>query len=634
MCGISGFIDYNNNSSEATLKNLTDTLTHRGPDAFGYKIFQENAYCLGLGHRRLSIIDLTESAAQPMNFNHFWITFNGEIYNFTEIKKELILLNHSFVSNSDTEIILHAYSQWGVDCVKKFIGMFAFVIYDPKKNEIICFRDRAGVKPFFYYWHNGLFLFSSELKAFHKHPDFKKEINLSAVASFMQYGNVPGTNCIFTNAFKLKPGHFLKFSLTNKTFKIFKYWSVYDSYNKPKSTISFFEAKTETEKILKSAFDLRMVSDVPVGVFLSGGYDSSCLIALLQKDRAEKLKTFTISVPDIGLDEAPYAKEISKHLGTEHFEFECSEKEALSIIEDLPFFYDEPFADSSAIPTTLLCRMASQSVKVVLSADGGDEIFAGYNRYEYLMKYGNKLSKTPKLIRNGVSNLMDIIPADKIPFFKNAFNFHNRYEKIKSVLSDPSPKTLVLELNKQFKDADLAKLLKNEPISLQPSFLTEDFDSKLYSPLACMMAVDYDTYLVDDVLQKVDRASMSVGIESREPFLDHRIIEFVSKLPDEYKYFNGDKKRIVKEIVHQYLPKKMMDRPKMGFAIPIEKWLINELKPKVDHYLNEKEIEAQGIFNSSYVKQLCNSFYEGRKEYGVKIWHLLMFQMWYKKWMS
>jgi asparagine synthase (glutamine-hydrolysing) len=229
---------------------------------------------------------------------------------------------------------------------------------------------------------------------------------------------------------------------------------------------------------------------------------------------------------------------------------------------------------------------------------------------------------------------MDIIPADKIPFFKNAFNFHNRYEKIKSVLSDPSPKTLVLELNKQFKDADLVKLLKNEPIRLQSSFLTEDFDSKLYSPLACMMAVDYDTYLVDDVLQKVDRASMSVGIESREPFLDHRIIEFVSKLPDEYKYFNGDKKRIVKEIVHQYLPKKMMDRPKMGFAIPIEKWLINELKPKVDHYLNEKEIEAQGIFNSSYVKQLCNSFYDGRKEYGVKIWHLLMFQMWYKKWMS
>jgi asparagine synthase (glutamine-hydrolysing) len=634
MCGISGFIDFNNNSSEATLKSITDTLTHRGPDASGYKIFQENSYCIGLGHRRLSIIDLTESAAQPMQFNNLWITFNGEIYNFKEIKNELILLDHSFVSNSDTEVILHAYNQWGVTCANKFIGMFAFVIYDSESKEIICFRDRAGVKPFYYYWHKGLFLFASELKAFHKHPDFKKEINLSAVASFMQYGNVPGSNCIFTNAYKLKSGHYLKFNLTNKTFEVFKYWSVYDSYNKPKSNISFSEAKIETEKLLKSAFDFRMVSDVPVGVFLSGGYDSSCVTALLQKDRAEKLKTFTIAVPDIGLNEAPYAKEISDHLGTEHFEFECSEKEALTIIEDLPFFYDEPFADSSAIPTTLVCKMASQSVKVVLSADGGDEIFAGYNRYEYLMKYGNKLTNTPKFVRDGLANLMNSVPADKIPFLKNAFNFHNRYEKIKSVLKDPSPKTLVLELNKQFKDDELEALLKISTKSLQATFIAEDLSTKFYSPLGCMMAIDYDTYLVDDILQKVDRASMSVGIESREPFLDHRIIEFVAQLPDDYKYDNGNKKRIIKEIVHQYLPKKMMDRPKMGFAIPIEKWLINELKTKVDHYLNEKEIEAQGIFNVNYVRQLCKSFYEGKKEYGVKIWHLLMFQMWYKKWMN
>lgn len=634
MCGISGFIDFNNNSSEATLKSITDTLTHRGPDAFGYKIFQENSYSIGLGHRRLSIIDLTGSADQPMQFNQFWITFNGEIYNFKEIKNELLLLNHSFVSNSDTEVILHAYKQWGVNCANKFIGMFAFVIYDSERKEIICFRDRAGVKPFYYYWHKGLFLFASELKAFHKHPDFKKEINLSAVASFMQYGNVPGSNCIFTNAYKLKSGHFLKFNLTNKIFEVFKYWSVYESYNKPKSNISFSEATIETEKLLKSAFDYRMVSDVPVGVFLSGGYDSSCVTALLQKDRVEKLKTFTIAVPDIGLNEAPYAKEISNHLGTEHFEFECSEKEALTIIEDLPYFYDEPFADSSAIPTTLVCKMAGQSVKVVLSADGGDEIFAGYNRYEYLMKYGNRLTNTPKFVRDGLANLMNSVPADKIPFFKNAFNFHNRYEKIKTVLKDPSPKTLVLELNKQFKDDELEVLLKDRAKILQAPFVAEDFSTKFYSPLACMMAIDYDTYLVDDILQKVDRASMSVGIESREPFLDHRIIEFVAQLPDEYKYYNGHKKRIIKEIVYQYLPKKMMDRPKMGFAIPIEKWLINELKTKVDHYLNEKEIEAQGIFNVNYVKQLCKSFYEGKKEYGVKIWHLLMFQMWYKKWMS
>jgi asparagine synthase (glutamine-hydrolysing) len=634
MCGIAGFIDFKNNSSGTILESMTASLQHRGPDGCDHQLFQLTNSQVGLGHRRLSIIDLSESGRQPMQWQHLWITFNGEIYNHSEIRDELVLLNHQFKSHSDTEVILHAFEQWGVKCVDKFIGMFAFVIYDMKNNEVICVRDRAGVKPFFYYWRDGLFLFSSELKSFHKHPQFTKEICLDAVASFMQFGNVPTPHCIFNDCFKLKPGHYLRFSLLSSDFSIQKYWDVYDAYNKPKLDISFSEAKEETEKILKSAFNYRMVSDVPVGVFLSGGYDSACVTALLQTGKADKLKTFTIGVPDIGLNEAPYAKDVAKHLGTEHYEYECTQKEALDLIDDLPYFYDEPFADSSAIPTTLVCKMAKQQVTVALSADAGDEIFAGYNRYDYLMKYGNKLNQLPAFLKKGLSGLMDAVPADNIPVLNNRYNFHNRYEKIKGLLKDSSPKNVMLSLSRQFDDREILKIFKNKIFSLPTAYLSDELNPEFYSPLAYMMAVDYQTYLVDDILQKVDRASMCSGLEGREPFLDHRVIEWAAQLPDHYKYNKGIKKYIIKDIVHQYIPKALMDRPKMGFAIPVEKWLMSDLKGKVQYYLQDEKIIEQGIFDILFVQKLKDDFYSGKKEYAVKIWYLLMFQMWYEKWMN
>jgi len=634
MCGISGFIDFKNYSSEIILEEMNVSLYHRGPDASSHQYFQLSNTQIGLGHRRLSIIDLSDSGKQPMQFESLWITFNGEIYNYNEIKTELIKLNHQFNGHSDTEVILHAFAQWGIACIEKFIGMFAFVIYDTKKEEIFCVRDRAGIKPFFYYWNDGLFLFASELKAFHNHPRFKKDINLDAVAAFMQFGNVPTPHCIFNNCYKLKPGHYLNLSLRNSSFVIHKYWDVYDSYNKPKLNISFQEAKIETEKILKSAFDYRMVSDVPVGVFLSGGYDSACVTALLQRDRPEKLKTFTIAVPDIGLNEAPYAKDVSKHLGTEHYEYECSQKEALYLIDDLPFYYDEPFADSSAIPTTLVCKMAKQQVTVALSADAGDEIFAGYNRYDYLMKYGKRLNQFPSLLRKGTAGIMNVIPANKIPIFKNKYNFHNRYEKLKGLLKDPSPKNMMLNLSRQFDENEINSLMKSKTSLLENAYLSNELSEKYYSPLAYMMAIDYQTYLVDDILQKVDRASMTVSLEGREPFLDHRVIEWAAQLPDDYKYYKGSKKHIIKEIVHQYIPKELMDRPKMGFAIPIENWLTIDLKDKVFYYLDDQKIKSQDIFEISAVRKLKDDFYSGKKEYAIKIWYLLMFQMWYEKWMN
>ena len=633
MCGITGFIDFNKQSSDLILNQMTMTLNHRGPDGEGVEIINSDHAQIGLGHKRLSIIDLSEHGNQPMFFNNCWLTFNGEIYNYQEIKNELIQLGHTFIGNSDTEMILHAYQQWGENCMDRFIGMFSFVIYDIQNEKIFCVRDRTGVKPLFYYWNDGLFLFASELKAFHQHPNFKKEIDMNAVAAYMQYGNVPTPYCIFKNTLKLKPGHSLSLNLKTKEINTNQYWNVYDYYNKPKLTCSFEEAKAETKSILESAYNYRMVSDVPVGVFLSGGYDSACVAAILQADRTEKLKTFTIGVPDIGLNEAPYAKDVAAHLGTDHTEINCTEKEAIDLIPDLPFYFDEPFADSSAIPTTLVSKTAVKDVTVALSADGGDEIFAGYNRYDYMMRYGKKLNSIPGFARKSLVGIMNTISSERIPVLKNKYNFHNRYEKLKGVLKDPSDQHIMLSLSQQFTDTQMKSVMAKSFSPLDTMYFSNELKDENKTSLAYMMAIDYQTYMLDDILQKVDRATMSQSLEGREPFLDHRIIEYAAQLPDDFKYHNGIKKHIIREIVHDYIPAEMMDRPKMGFAIPIAKWMTNELKDLVEAHLNKETIESQGIFNWEYIKKIKDSFYAGKKEYDFKIWYFLQFQMWYKRWM-
>jgi len=641
MCGISGFIDFKKKSDIDILQSMTNTLHHRGPDGSGFELIEHSNAQIGFGHRRLSIIDLTEHGKQPMQFEHLWICFNGEVYNYAEIKKELTGLGHSFSGNSDTEVIIHSFAEWGEKCIDRFIGMFAFVIYDSKTGTVFCVRDRAGVKPFFYYYQDGLFLFSSELKSFHQHPRFKKELNKSSVAAFMQYGNVPTPHCIFNNCFKLKPGHSITFSLLEKNLSdsIFpdiqhQYWNVYDAYNKPKLTIDFETAKIETEALLSSACNYRMVSDVPVGVFLSGGYDSTAVTALLQKDRTEKLKTFTISVPDIGLNEAEYARQTAEFLGTDHTEIECTQKDALDLISDLPFYYDEPFADSSAIPTTLVSIMARKEVTVALSADAGDEVFAGYNRYDYLMRYGKKLQSIPGFARKTMAELMNMVPAHRIPVLKNKYNFPNRYEKLKSLLRDPSSEQMMLSLSQQYTEKQLNELLEFKPENLITAYTSKELLNPYFSPLSYMMAIDYQTYLVDDILQKVDRATMTASLEGREPFLDHRVIEYAAQLPNDFKYHNGIKKHIVREIVHKYIPKEKMDRPKMGFAIPLASWMNNELKDMVNSYINENSIKEQGLFNWEAVNRLKIAFFSGKTEYDFKLWYLLMFQMWYERWMK
>ncbi|HNN71705.1 MAG TPA: asparagine synthase C-terminal domain-containing protein, partial [Ferruginibacter sp.] len=453
-------------------------------------------------------------------------------------------------------------------------------------------------------------------------------------AAFMQYGYIPTPHCIFQHTHKLKPGHYLELDLSNQSVQTTRYWNVYDAYNKPILDISLPEAITETERILSKAFQYRMVSDVPVGVFLSGGYDSACVTALLQKNSTEKIKTFTIGVPDAGLNEAPYAKETADRLGTDHTEYYCTEKEALEIVPTLPFFYDEPFADSSAIPTSLVSRIAREKVTVALSADAGDEIFAGYNRYDYMLKYGKRLKQIPGVMRKSAAAIMDMVPASSIPLLNKRYLFHSRYEKVKTFLKNPSEKNILKNITQHMSEDSIASLFRS-PVQVLPSaFDSDELKQENYSMLSYMMSIDYQTYLLDDILQKVDRATMSVSLEGREPFLDQHIIEWAAQLPTHFKYNNGNKKFILKEIVHKYLPQEMMDRPKMGFGIPIAAWLQKDLKPFVDQYLDPLFIERQGIFSNGEVQRIRKAFYNGKTERAEKIWFLLMFQMWYDRWMN
>ncbi|HNB80516.1 MAG TPA: asparagine synthase (glutamine-hydrolyzing) [Chitinophagaceae bacterium] len=632
MCGISGFLDYSRRSDESVLQKMNDTLFHRGPDGYGLKLFDTGNALLGFGHRRLSIIDLSEGGKQPMHYGWLSITYNGEVYNFMEIRSELEKMGHEFESHSDTEVILHSYAEWGSDCVHRFIGMFAFVIYDHQKQELFCARDRAGVKPFFYYHHQDLFLFASELKAIVAHPAFKKSLNRNAIAAFLQYGYVPTPHCIYNDTHKLKPGFVLYFRIAKNELHTHSYWNVYDAYNKAPLDLSFEEARDATEKLLISACNYRMVSDVPVGVFLSGGYDSTTVTALLQKDRTEKIKTFTIGVPDAGLNEAPYAREVAEYLGTDHTEYYCTAEEALNIIPSLPFYYDEPFADSSAIPTSLVSRIAREKVTVALSADAGDELFAGYNRYDYIMKFGAKVKRIPPVIRRSIAGAMNLVDANSIPVLRNKYLFHSRYEKVKHFLRESSDRSMNQILSSQFNEHELQDLLLHATHPLHTAFESTELKAERYSTLHYIMAIDYQTYLVDDILQKVDRAAMIHSLEGREPFLDHRIIEWAATLPETYKYHEGTKKYILREIAHRYVPKQLLDRPKMGFGIPIEKWLRVELRPLVEEYFSENYLQKQQVFQIKAVRKLITSFYDGKTERAEKIWYLLMFQMWFEQW--
>ncbi len=630
MCGIAGIIDYNNTSDDHVLTNMVNALVHRGPDDAGIHSWHTDQAYIGLGQRRLSIIDLSLSGHQPMIApdSKTAIVLNGEIYNYREIRKELEGLGHRFKSNSDTEVALLAYIAWGKSCVNKFIGMFAFAVYDINQRKVLLFRDRAGVKPLYYYHQGGVLLFASELKSFHHHPAFRKEINTDAAADFFKHGWIPGPHSIYKHTCKLLPGHILELNLASRTIATESYWDIlhYADSTMPENEHELIE---EIHALMKSAFNYRMVADVPVGVFLSGGYDSSLVTAILQKSSNQQIKTFSIGFEEEAFNEAPFAKKVAKHLGTDHHEFYCTYQDAINLIPKLPDFYDEPFADSSALPTTLVSQHAVKQVKVALSADGGDELFCGYPRYysdiDAYTRFTKMTGSKAWILQKGAA-----IAGQFMPNSPSGYTWQQKLLKVEKILAEKNwaSKFRYRIEPYHFKENELKKLLSFDFEPLSSAY--EEFRAiKHQDTLNLMMAIEYKTTLVDDLLVKVDRASMSCSLECREPFLDHRLTEYMTKLSSSIKFKNNTPKYLIKKIAHQYIPEEMMNRPKMGFGIPTDKWLKSELKPMVCDLLIDSNIP---LFNKKALNTYINQFYSGVEPNAEKVWFLLMMALWYNKW--
>ncbi|MDB5280529.1 MAG: asparagine synthase [Ferruginibacter sp.] len=622
MCGISGFVDFNKKLTRQQLLLSVNTLQHRGPDDCGDTFLETTEAFVGLSHRRLAILDLSPMAHQPMQSADGSVTIllNGEVYNFKEIRDELQAKGYHFLSGSDTEVILQAYQHFGMECISHFIGMFSIVIYDASIQKVFLIRDRPGVKPLYYYFADGYFLFASELKAFHPFPCFKKEIDAVSASLYFKYGYIKAPNSIFKNARKLQPGYFATIDLASKSLQLKQYWNVLDYYNKPAFSIDKKQALQELETLCVSAFQYRMISDVPVGIFLSGGYDSSLLAAILQNNSANKIKTFTIGFNEKQFNEANHAKKIAQYLGTDHNEHFCTAASASEVIPALPFYYDEPFGDSSAIPTVLLSRFAKQQVTVALSADGADELFAGYNRYTQLSTI-NKVQKiVPVSIRRTIAKMIGSVPA-----------INTKYKKIALLLSECDSTISGDLLNAVFLETDLQNLL-------QPDFAYDVISEKKHTReksgfINSLLAADFTSYLPDDILAKVDRAAMSTGLEAREPFLDHRLVEWAAQLPVDMKYNNGHKKYLLTELTHQYLPGELMKRPKMGFGIPLRSWLKGSLKALVMQTIIEENLSKQNVLDKNYVLQLKEDYYSGKINDDQQIWLILMFLLWWNEWM-
>ncbi|HVI47679.1 MAG TPA: asparagine synthase (glutamine-hydrolyzing) [Chitinophaga sp.] len=631
MCGIAGFIDFTRKSDTGILKRMTDVMAHRGPNDAGYEVIDHPGAAVGLGQRRLSILDLSASGHQPMHYGNYSIIFNGEIYNFKEIRSELEKLGHSFFSGSDTEVLLKGYAQWQEKILDKCIGMFAIAIYNKESGEVTLIRDRAGVKPLYYYWHEGTLLFASELKGICEHPAFKKEIDERSLSLFLQYSYIPAPYTIYKHTHKLTPGHLLKINIQRSSVEEKEYWNVMSAYRQPLTKLSELEVINYTEELMHSAYNYRMVADVPVGVFLSGGYDSASVAALLQADTSYRIKTFTIGYKEQQWDESREAKKIARHLGTEHYEWIVGASDAKDVLELLPEIYDEPFADNSTVPTTLVSRFAAKEVKVVLSADGGDELFAGYNKFNQSLRY---TSRIPRGIQRTLSAAMSAVAPENIPYFNKQYNFASRYEKMKLIWASGKSQHALKYISQYLTEKEVDYYTASPAAGYRTNFDMNGELDDMNDPLNRLLAVDYKTFLVDNNLVKVDRATMSVSIEGREPMLDHRLVEFLAQVPASLKTKDGINKYILKTIVHKYIPRTLMERPKRPFIAPLQEWFRDELKEQMQYYLGPERLAKTGLFNVPHVTELLNNYLSGGKVSHQKLWNMLVFQLWYSRWIE
>lgn len=632
MCGITGYWSLQGPSQDmaADLRRAVACLAYRGPDDNGT---WTNDAGVGLGHTRLAILDLSDEGHQPITTadGSCTMVFNGEIYNFPDVRKRLIDKGYTFTGTGDTGVVLAALQEWGPQAVDQFIGMFTIAYWDERHQRLTLIRDRVGIKPLYYGWDGTTFWFGSEMKAMRVYRHWSPQINMHAVGEYLQYGYISGTRSIFDRVHKLQPGHYLTLERGSEPVET-RYWSVVGDgtpYDK-----SDDEAEAEVEALLVDACKYRMVSDVPVGVYLSGGVDSSVVTAMLAQELERPIKTFTIGFKEAERDESVWAKKVAHHLGTDHTEYILEVKEALGIARTWGDLFDEPFADASGIPTLLVSRLASEAVKVVLSADGGDELFSGYAVYDAVLDRSDKIDSVPGWARSAVGTGLRGIPVGALDRVMSGVSvptatraeISRKIRRLRAMLADASSAKVF--------DTTISYWLPDEVRTMIGGYdrsrpLADSYDGTIAEQM-CLW--DFHHYLPEDILTKVDRTTMAVSIEGRVPMLDHRVAELAFKLPLHLRRGELGPKHLLKKILYRRIPREMVDRPKQGFMIPLDSWLRRDLKELVGDYLSRDRLARAGILNPDAVTRAVDEFYAGHERLTMPVWFLLAFEMWRERW--
>lgn len=650
MCGFVGFMggltSYGQLGDEAMLKRMADTIAYRGPDDAGY--WCDGEHRVGLGHRRLSIVDLSPAGHQPMGSgsSRYVIAFNGEIYNHILLRQALDATEQApgWRGHSDTETLLAGFDAWGIQgTVERAIGMFAFAVWDRQTSTLTLGRDRLGEKPLYYGWqgrgNDATFLFGSELKALRAHPAFESNVNRGALSLQLRHNYIPAPHSIYEGIAKLRPGCLLTVSLQQREPREWAYWSgaqVAESGVANAFGGSADRAVDALEDLLKDAVRQQMMADVPLGAFLSGGVDSSTVVALMQVQSSRPVKTFTIGFNEEGYNEAVHAKAVAKHLGTDHTELYVTAEQAQAVIPLLPALYDEPFSDSSQIPTFLVSQLARQHVTVSLSGDAGDELFCGYNRYQITANLWRKLAAVPLPLRKLAARAISSISpqswnrlagalAGFVPQSARLANVGDKLHKGAGVLASQSADALYLGLVSHWHDPGAVVIGGYEP----PTLLTGNVPALCgLDDVQRMMALDLLTYLPDDILNKVDRAAMGVSLETRVPFLDHRVVEFAWSLPQSMKLRDGKTKWALRQVLYRHVPETLIERPKMGFGVPIDVWLRGPLREWAEDLLSETRLKREGFFNPTPIRRKWTEHLSGQRNWQYYLWDVLMFQAW------
>ena len=641
MCGIAGVLTSTVGSREPLERNassMADSIAHRGPDDHGLWCDPEAG--IALTHRRLSIVDLSPAGHQPMTSGdrRYIIVFNGEIYNFRDLRVELVSRGIQFRGHSDTEVMLEAFAAYGIEAtVKRLIGMFAIGVWDRRERTLTLIRDRLGIKPLYWAKFGDLFLFGSELKALRAYPGWEPRIDRGAVAAFMRHNYIPTPHSIYQGVNKLPPGCILTLPWHCEP-KIAQYWDARAvARNGLENQLDKSDAELidDLEALLQDAVSRRMIADVPLGAFLSGGVDSSTVVALMQSANLGKVRTFSIKFDEAEFDEAPHAAAVARHLNTEHTELTVTAKQALDVIPNLADWYDEPFADSSQIPTYLVSAMTRKHVTVALSGDGGDELFAGYSRYRFAQKSWQKLSALPRLVRHGVGRaITSLSPAAwdnisrMVPRGLRPRQVGDKAHKLASILGLKDETALYKRLVTHWEPSDLMPGVGEAQSILRDQTLNRDFPDFLDR----MQFIDTVTYMPDDILTKVDRASMAVALEARVPLIDHRVVEFAWRLPQRAKIRDGQTKWLLRQVLYRHVPAKLIERPKMGFGIPLGEWLRGPLRDWGESLLSERRLREGGMLDAQQVRRHWDEHLRGSHNWQYLLWDVLMFEAWRERW--